>query len=326
MNPAWILMFYSMPSKPERNRLRMWRRLQKEGTLSLKDGVHLLPYSEDRYELFQWLSQEIKALGGEMQFVTIEKIEMMNNEEIITLFHLQSEGAYVNIEQKIKNITHELSSLDRPINSEQEHTYRQIIKKIINDFDPLFAIDFFHSEKGRVLKKAIQHVQVKLESFLESNEVAVQAIVPLLNIGHYHGKQWQTRTRPFVDRMASAWLIKKFIDTNAKFIFLNTIDKSNDDIVTYDMDQANFTHIGDLCTFEVLIKAFNIHDESVEAIGKIIHTLDCNDDKYITPEAEGIKLVLTGIRNNAGNDYEILIKSDEIFDYLYLTLQQSKDN
>lgn len=315
-----------MPSKPDRNRLRIWRRLQKEGTLSLKDGVHLLPYSEDRYELFQWLSQEIKTLGGEMQFVTIEKIEMMNNKDVISLFHLQSEGAYSDIEEKINTIIDELSSLDRPINIEQEHTYRQILKKVIHDFEPLFAIDFFHSEKGKRLKKAIQHAQLKLESLLESKELAAQVIVPSLNIFDYQDKQWQTRTRPFVDRMASAWLIKKFIDTNAKFIFSNTIDISNDEIVTYDMDQANFTHIGDLCTFEVLKKAFNIQDNNLEVLEKIIHTLDLNDDKYITPEAEGIKLVLTGIRNNARNDHEILMKSDEIFDYLYLTLQQSKED
>ncbi len=302
-------MFYSMPSKPERNRLRIWRRLQKEGTLSLKDGVHILPYSDDQYEFFQWLAQEIKTLGGEMQFVTIEKIEMMDNTDIIALFQKQAEASYNAIEDRIRIFSIDLN---------QEYEVRQNLKKIIRDFDALYAIDFFHSQKGTTLQKAIQNAQNRLESALEST--ASSPIIRLQNSADYQSKQWQTRTKPFVDRMASAWLIRKFIDTNAEFIFANTIDTSNPAIVTYDINEATFTHVGDLCTFEVLMKTFDIHDNTVGIMAKIIHTLDLNDDKYIIPEAEGIKLILTAIRANATDDHEILIKSTEIFDYLYLML------
>lgn len=298
-----------MPSKPERNRLRIWRRLQKEGTLSLKDGVHILPYSDDQYEFFQWLAQEIKTLGGEMQFVTIEKIEMMDNTDIIALFQKQAEASYNAIEDRIRIFSIDLN---------QEYEVRQNLKKIIRDFDALYAIDFFHSQKGTTLQKAIQNAQNRLESALEST--ASSPIIRLQNSADYQSKQWQTRTKPFVDRMASAWLIRKFIDTNAEFIFANTIDTSNPAIVTYDINEATFTHVGDLCTFEVLMKTFDIHDNTVGIMAKIIHTLDLNDDKYIIPEAEGIKLILTAIRANATDDHEILIKSTEIFDYLYLML------
>lgn len=304
-------MFYSMPSKPERNRLRIWRRLQKEGTLSLKDGVHILPYSDDQYEFFQWLSQEIKTLGGEMQFVTIEKIEMMENANVIALFQKQSEASYNTVEEKIRTFTIDLN---------QEHETRQNLKKIIRDFDALYAIDFFHSQKGKTLQKAIQNAQNRLESALDSTVSSSTPIIHLQNSADYQGKQWQTRTRPFVDRMASAWLIRKCIDPAAEFIFANTIDTSKSAIITYDMDQADFTHIGDLCTFEVLLKSFGIEDYAMNAIAKIIHTLDLNDDKYITPEAQGIKLILTAIRENSADDSTILLKSTEIFDYLYLTL------
>lgn len=310
MNPTWILMFYSMPSKPERNRLRIYRRLQKEGTLSLKDGVHILPFSDDRYEFFQWLSQEIKTLGGEMQFVTIEKIEMMENNDVIALFHAQAEGSYVTVEERIKAFSIDLT---------QEHETRQNLKKIIRDFDALYAIDFFHSHKGKSLQKAIQNAQNKLESAFISTSVS-EPMIPPYNIADFQGKQWQTRTRPFVDRMASAWLIRKCIDPKAEFIFVNTIDTSNSDCITYDMNEATFTHIGDLCTFEVLLKSFSIQDNALDTIAKIIHDLDINDDKYCTPEAEGIKLILTAIRANGIDDLDILTKSSEIFEYLYLTL------
>lgn len=297
-----------MPSKPERNRLRIYRRLQKEGTLSLKDGVHILPYSDERYEFFQWLLQEIKTLGGEMQFVTIEKIEMMDNADVIALFKKQAETSYNAVEEKIKTFRIDLN---------KEHETRQNLKKIIRDFDVLYAIDFFHSQRGKNLQKMVHNVQNNLESAIKSNTLLSEPIVPLHNIADYQGKQWQTRTRPFVDRMASAWLIRKFIDPYAEFIFADLIDTLDTDIVTYDMNEATFTHIGDLCTFEVLLKSFNIEDDILDNIAKIIHNLDLNDDKYITPEAEGIKLILTAIRTNSIDDIDILTKSGEIFEYLY---------
>lgn len=310
MNPMWILMFYSMPSKPERNRLRVYRRLQKEGTLSLKDGVHILPYSDDQYEFFQWLSQEIKTLGGEMQFVMIEKIEMMENSAVIALFHKQAEASYSDVEERIRMFRMDLT---------QEHEARQNLKKITRDFDALYAIDFFHTQKGETLRKAIQTAQKKLESAFNPISVS-EPIFPFRNIADFQGKQWLTRPRPFVDRMASAWLIRKCIDPQAEFIFANTIDTLDTHIVSYDMNDATFTHIGDLCTFEVLLKSFSIQDNALDAIAKIIHNLDLNDDKYITPEAEGIKLILTAIRTNSSDDHDILEKSVEIFEYLYLTL------
>lgn len=320
MSFSWILMFYSMPSKPERNRLRIYRRLQKEGTLSLKDGVHILPFSDDRYEFFQWLSQEIKTLGGEMNFVTIERIEMIDNGDIIALFQTQAEISYGDIEQRIKNIARELSLIENEISAEQEHTLRQMLKKVVNDFDVLYKIDFFYSSKGKALQKTIQSTQSRFESALESTSISSIPTVTVKNISDFQGRVWQTRTNPFVDRMASAWLIRKYIDSNAEFIFANTIDISNSNIVTYDMNEATFTHVGNLCTFEVLLKSFGIQNNALESIAKIIHMLDINDDKFVVPEADGIKLILSAIRSGGFDDNEIIKKSSEIFDYLYLIL------
>jgi hypothetical protein len=291
-----------MPSKPERNRLRIYRRLQKEGTLLLKDGVHLLPYSEDRYELFQWLSQEIRTLSGEMQFVTIEKIEMMDNNEIISLFQKQAERSYLDLEERIKTFS---------IDTQKEYESYQLLKKIIRDFETLHALDFFHSSKGEKLKNEIQSLQISLEPTQPENIIS-----PCLRTD-FQSKKWQTRPKPFVDRMASAWLIRKFIDPKAHFIFSSTIDTTQNDVITYDMNDATFTHLGDLCTFEVLVLAFCINDKKVKEIAKIIHNLDIKDDKYSTPQAEGISTILASIRQQTLNDSEILVQSNLIFDYLY---------
>lgn len=311
MNPMWILMFYSLPTKPERNRLRIYRRLQKEGTLLL-NGAHLLPYSDDQYEFFQWLHQEIITLGGDMNFVTIEKIEMMDNAKVIELFQVQAEASYSEIEERIDTITSDLSKVKDAMSVEQEHGYRQTLKKLAREFDALYTIDFFNSNKGQKFQKAIQNLQTKLDSVISPIPT-----VPLCKISDYQNKQWQTRPRPFVDRMASAWLIQKFIDLHAELIFSNTIDEVDPTIITYDMNNATFTHIGDLCTFEVLLQSFSIQDSALASIAKIIHNLDVNDDKYVIPEAEGIKMILTAIRNNSSDDHEIIANSNKIFDYLY---------
>ncbi len=307
VTPTWLLMFYSMPSKPERNRLRIYRRLQKEGTLSLKDGVHLLPYSDDRYELLQWLSQEVKTLDGEMNFVTIEKIERLENSEIITLFKNQANESYTHIEDKITSFR---------IDKNKEHESRAALKKIIADFEALHAIDFFGSSKGMKLKKALQEIQTSFEPTTQ------KSIIPRLYSADFQQKTWQTRPKPFVDRMASAWLIRTFIDPNAQFVFASTIDETKKDVITtYDMDRATFTHVGDLCTFEVLLHSFGIDDVGVRNIANIVHNLDLNDEKYSTPQADGIKLILSAIRNSGCDDNDILKKSDEIFEYLYQTLK-----
>lgn len=294
-------MFYSMPSKPEKNRLRIYRRLQKEGTLALKDGVHLLPYSEDRYELFQWLSQEIRTLEGEMQFVSIDKLETMENSELITLFKQQAQASYGDVQERITAF-----SIDR----EKEYESRQILRKIIRDFEVVYAIDFFGSSKGEQLKKELQALQKGFET------VVPEGKVPRYDISEFQNKRWQTRPNPFVDRMACAWLIHKFIDPKAQFVFSSTID-SNASNITFDMNHATFTHVGDLCTFEVLIRTFGIDDERIVHIAKIIHNLDLNDDKYVVPEALGIQMILSAIRQQAHSDEEILERSNLIFESLY---------
>lgn len=313
---AWILMFYSMPSKPERNRLRIYRKLQKEGTLALKDGVHLLPFSEDAQEFFMWLHQEIKTLGGEMHFSIIEKFETLRGEDIVTLFKLQAEASYDTIEQSVKKLNSELS-LEKTT-PKQEQIFEQQIKKVVRDFEEIRAMDFFASDKGKTVRESIQSLQTKLHS-----APLPKPTIQLCQAQDYQNRVWQTRKKPFVDRMASAWLIKRHIDSNATFFFDDTIDISKQNIITYDMSGATFTHVGDLCTYEVLLQSFLLHgDVALEKIGKIVHNLDLNDDKYITPEADGIKMILSAIRNNEKDDNAIIEKSHEIFDYLYLTLKK----
>ena len=134
-------------------------------------------------------------------------------------------------------------------------------------------------------------------------------------IEEYQDKTWATRKRPFVDRFASAWLIKKFIDENASFVFIdeNNLDKMDKDVIPFDIRGGRFTHAGDLCTFEVLMKSFSLKDKTLRKIAEIVHELDVKDDKFSNPEAKGIEDILSGIRKTAKDDNESLGKGIAIF-------------
>ena len=140
-------------------------------------------------------------------------------------------------------------------------------------------------------------------------------------IEEYQDKTWATRKRPFVDRFASAWLIKKFIDENASFVFIdeNNLDKMDKDVIPFDIRGGRFTHAGDLCTFEVLMKSFSLKDKTLRKIAEIVHELDVKDDKFRNPEAKGIEDILSGIRKTAKDDNESLGKGIAIFEMLHVS-------
>lgn len=297
MNQKWILAFYSIPSKPEKNRVKIYRKLQKHGALALKDGVYILPFTPDNYEFFTWLRGEVALFDGSMNFTTVEKLDTMSDDELIASFIALATSTYEAIAEKI-------SSLITPT----DEAYAQNLKKLIKEFEAIVEHDYFGSPKGKELKKELQLLQ---EVLWQESHMA--PMVPKRDIMEYQNKIWQTRPRPFVDRMASVWLIKNFIDKEARFIFNEMIDPF---AISFDMQDATISHIGDFCTFEVLLKSFSLENEALLEIAKLVHNLDINDDKYHAPHAEGIRLILSSIRETSKDDDEIIKKSGTIFDYI----------
>lgn len=308
MKPKWIIMFYSMPSKPEKNRIRIWRRLQKEGTLSFS-GAYLLPYSDEHFEFFQWLCEEIKMLDGEMSFAKINNIETASEDQLIERFNAQATTSYGEITQKIKT----LQAMDDATIQAQETELNQTLKKIKKEFAGLKKIDFFESKKGVVTADLLQSFEFRIDSIFRPQ---TKLNIPISNFEDFQNKQWLTRPKPFVDRMACAWLIRTFIDSNATFIFSEEEFHSTS-VISYDMSEAVFTHIGNLCTFEVLIHSFAIKDPALSYVAQIVHNLDLKDDRYATQESDGIFSILSGINLLEESDETILLRGADIFKNLY---------
>ena len=317
-NLKWLLFFYSVPSKPVNARMKIWRRLAKAGAVQLKGAVYILPYNEEHLELCQWLVSEVMAMKGDGAFVEVDKVETMTEREIIDLFKEQREKDYISVEKNLEEFERKISSIRKGSGISDSRRFLEEFNKHLKEFEEIRRIDFFASKIGTVLKKKIEVLQREIKG-LSGHEIKPVLAVTSRNIKDYQNKTWATRKNPFVDRMASAWLVKKFIDKKAVFKFidekdLETLDK---DSIAFDIRRGEFTHSGDMCTFEVLIKAFGLKDKALKKIAEVVHELDIKDDKYKNPEAKGIEDILMGIRKTAKDDAEILDKGMVVFEMLY---------
>jgi hypothetical protein len=315
----WLLFIYSVPSKPVSYRVKIWRRLSKAGAVKLKGAVYILPFSEEHYEFLQWLDSEVASLKGDGTLIVAEKIETMTRSEIISLFNQQRALDYKDVWKTAGEIERRVYSIKKGTGTHNTGRLSDQLEKCLREFEEVHKIDFFSSPAGTELKKKIRSLE---SEFKEASGIAVKsrsAAVASKRTDDYRGRKWVTRTKPFVDRIASAWLIKKFIDPDAVFGFVNerdTLRKAKHGVM-FDIRNGEFTHTGDMCTFETLIKAFGIKNNSLKKIAEIVHELDIRDEKYKSPEATIIEDILTGIRKTTKNDMEILEKGMNVFEMLY---------
>lgn len=303
--------------------MKIWRRLAKVGAIPLKGAVYIFPHSDEHYELCQWFMSEVSAVGGEGDFVITDKFEMLKNNEIIALFNKHREADYINIEKKLDELEVRATSIKKGSRAKNIRTFKGLLSKHTKDFDDIKKIDFFSSNIGRRVESKIQSLKVEFKkirwTYAKKEEIEHKAVIPHRNRANYRGMTWVTRKKPFVDRMASAWLIRKFIDENAGFKFIDEreIENMDKDSVTFDMRGGEITHIGDMCTFEVLAKSFGIKDKVVKKIAELVHDIDMKDDKHSPPEAKGIEEILFGIRKTITNDTFALEKGIYVFEMLY---------
>jgi len=324
--PAWILFFYTVPSKPVKNRIKIWRRIVKGGAVQLKGAVYVLPHNEEHYEFCQWLMAEVAALGGDGDFVITDKFEMLTNSDIISLFKSQREADYNALEKKLNELDVKLSSVEKGSKLKNAENLRSQLDKLLKEYMDIKEIDFFPIGASLKAGKKISSVQRMMATVLKPSGAKEtnrkKTIIPRRNPDDYKGRVWITRKNPFVDRMASAWLIRKFIDKDAVFQFIDGHESGNVDenAVVFDMKDGEITHIGDHCSFEVFVRSFGIKDKAVKKIAEFVHELDIKDEKFNAPEAKGIEGILMGIRRTGKNDEDILERGMDVFEMLYASI------
>ena len=314
----WLLIFYSVPAHPVSGRMRIWRRLAKAGAVQLKGAVYILPANDENRELFQWIISEVKSLGGDGAFVQTDRIEPLTEMEIRGLFHDQRNAEY-------RDLLKVLDGMERKVQSGRKGAIAGVRESTADDlasfkkvYDEIRSRDFFDAPAGRDLEKRVLAVETALKDVQSTGRGRLPP-PDRKDPKAYQTRTWVTRKRPFIDRMASAWLIRKLIDPSASFAFIDEKDagRLSKGEITFDMAGGAFTHHGDLCTFEVLVRSFGIKDKAVRKLAEIVHDLDLKDGKYGHPEAAGVEDVLAGIRKTEKDDAAMLDKGMAVFEMLY---------
>lgn len=300
---SWLLLLYSLPAHRNTQRVAVWRRFKKIGAFQLTTSTYLLPDQPAHYEQFQWLTKLIRDSGGEATLVRVREIEGMPNEKIVALFNEARDREYAAIGKALRSLAR-----DRKGRTEVGDQ----LNRLTRQFRELRSIDFFRSQRG-------QEIEMQLEKFGRTS--VAKAATTKVRPQDYRGRTWLTRPRPEIDRAGSAWLIRKLIDPKARFAFANKVP-ARSDAVSFDMLDAQFTHVGDDCTFETLSKRFGIRDKTIRKIGEMIHDADLDDEKFQRTEGIGLDRILKGWAKAGLSDEEILRRGFECFDALYSFLQR----
>jgi hypothetical protein len=319
---GWLIFFYSLPSKPVGNRMKIWRKLSRIGAVPFKGSGHILPDNEENHEYFQWLVSEVISRGGDAAFVRVERIESMKEKELIALFDQNREKEYRPLEEDVEALERRIGSSKKAESPENKKKLIEDLNRLIKDFEMIRKIDFFLSKRGASLEVRLKGINKEITSLSARGINEPEKLMAQKDRKDYQGRTWVTRKRPYVDRMASAWLIRRFIDPKAVFKFIeeDETDNPEEGLVTFDLKNGEFTHRGDLCTFEVMIKVFGLKDKALKKMVQIVHEIDLKDEKYRVPEAKGIGELLNGIRKTVKTDSEILEKGMALFEMLYASI------
>ena len=288
------------------------------GAVRLRGAGWILPETSETTALFQWLVQEIQSVGGEATLLRVDRIETMADEEIAALFHTARAVEYQKMVQGCQEI---LRHLDRYQKNHQRSVppLRGKLDGLKRELDRIQSVDYLKSPAGERARTLWETTARRLRT--------AQAR-PLPPRGGRHrttlpprGSTWVTRPRPHIDRIASAWLIKRFCDPDAKFAFADAADAARKGI-PFDVLGADFGHHGEDCTFETLVKRFGIKDRRVKVIAEIIHEADLHDGKFTRHEAAGVDLAINGLVEATPDDHELLDRGMAMFEGLYAVLRE----
>jgi hypothetical protein len=315
--PRWLLLIHQIPPKPDYFRVKVGRRLARLGAVAVKRTVYVLPRSEGTLEDLQWVAREIAAEGGEATLCTASFIEGMSDDQVEALFHTAREADYVELAEEARDLAARVPKRLEP-NDERRGQLEADLARTKKRLAEIIAIDFFNAP-GRVpAETALAEAERRLARTAPTKRSAEQPARE-----DYQGRVWVTRKNIHVDRIASAWLVRRFIDAKPKFKFVPAQGyRALRDEVTFDMFEATFTHVGDKCTFEVLVDSFELHDPGLRAIAEIVHDIDIKDGKFDRAEAPGFAMLIAGIALSERDDDARLAFGERVLNAVYEALRR----
>jgi hypothetical protein len=304
----WLLLGHQLPTRSSNARVKTWRRLQQIGAVPARNSVYVLPNTEQCREDFEWIRSEIVALGGEATVFAADAISDGGTEDIVSVFRRAREQEYRSLKAEIDRLVPG-GKARRRLSSARDGRARRALRVLHERFSAIERLDFFDAPARHETAASL----AAFERVVDGRQPVRKAPQAVSSAASFHGRRWVTRRRPGVDRMASAWLIRRFIDPNATFAFT---DRAGGADVPFDMYTGEFSHQGDSCTFEVLASRFRLKNPAIAKVGQIVHDLDMKDTKYDAPEAAAVGRMVEGLRALHGDDATLLEQGIAMFDAL----------
>ena len=301
---AWLLLIHQIPPKPDYFRVKVRRRLRKIGAVPVKNSVYVLPAADESREDFEWVAREIIADGGEAAICEATFVAGLTDEELRQQFRAACDAEYQAIVAAAREQWGGPESGRRPVDLGR---LRQRLAEVAR-------IDFFAAPARAEAEEAL----VEADRELRDERAGARSTGE-----GYRGRTWVTRRDVHVDRIASAWLIRRFIDPAARFTFVSARGYTpNPGELRFDMYNGEFTHEGDRCTFETLLARFGLDDRGLRSIAEIVHDVDCKDEKFRRDEAAGIATLIAGIARSTDDDAERIARGAVLFDELHSALSR----
>jgi hypothetical protein len=306
--PAWLLLITNLPGRNPTLRMRIWRALKAAGAGLLRDGAYALPNGEHSRQVLEEQGAEIKAAGGLVQVLSFDAESAEQNAELVALFDRTEE--YAEAIQRVEGLKGELAKLTEP-------EARQRLAGITREVAAIVARDFFPGEPRKQMEGALSDAEAAINArFAPDEPHAAHRRIRPRDRKDYRGRTWATREHLWIDRVASAWLIRRFIDPKAKLLWLKRVKDCPKSAVGFDFDGAEFTHMDSKVTFEVLLSSFNLeHDAGLARLGALVHHLDVGGIPIA--EGPGLATIMAGARSLQQDDDALLKAISPVLDNLY---------
>jgi hypothetical protein len=310
----WLLLIHQLPPKPAYLRVKIWRRLQSLGAISVKNSVYALPAGEQALEDFQWLLREVEQGGGEGIVCEAKLIDGLSDQEVRALFDAARDADYEEIATALRALAG-TGKRKSKVTAVEIAELKAQLAKLRRRFAEISAIDFF-SATGRM---TVEGLLSELETrFIDTPAAETSEHTAARKAKDLLGKTWVTRRGVHVDRIACAWLIRRFIDPAARFKFVAVKDYAAlPGELRFDMFKAEFTHEGDKCSFEVLLERAGLADPALRAIAEVVHDIDLKDGKFAREQTAGIAHVIAGISMTQKDDLLRIERGSAILDDIY---------
>jgi hypothetical protein len=304
---SWFLLIVSLPTQGATARMRIWRALKTLGCAALRDGAYLLPGGGERDKALRALADECIREDGSAWLMSVQPRDGEETAAYLSMFDRTPE--FSELRKGWKDI--------QGLNAMSPPEVQRLQRRLLRDYAALKAIDYFPNDSAVETEAAWIELNRRLEAQISPDEPSdTLGEIPRLQAAGYRGRTWATRRKLWVDRVASAWLIRRFIDPEAKFKWLAKPSDCPKSALGFDFDGATFTHVGARVTFETLLASFGLEeDRGLVRLGALVHQLDIGGPEV--PEAVGFEAVMAGARERLDDDDMLLAEMSSVLDSLY---------